>query len=292
MNKLILLASLLLPAISFAQQNTSVTPTDTTNTARQDSTKIDKKNHLSTTVSYQTRLHYFGRTDSIQSSGLLPSITLQSKVGIYATGTAIFVNNAITSTKYVGSTIEVGYQLPSTKHFNGNLFYTQYIYDDKSLLVQSALKSQTGINTAFTNKIVNINVGADLKFSNQTDVGATFGLDHLFIYKKGLTNMAFAFNPSVYVYAGTQNFSNTYFQQKRNILGLPYTQQTTEKVTNFNILSYEFSMPIVFVWGKFNASITPSYVLPQNLVTVANNPSQSERGSNLFYATFGIGFRL
>lgn len=276
MKTILLYTWLLLPFISFAQGDSTTA----------------KTNHLTASVNYQTRLHYFGRTDSIQSSGLLPSIGLESKIGFYATGNFIFVNNAATPTKYVGTTIEAGYQLPATKHFNGNVFYTQFIYDDKSLLVQSALKSQAGINTAFTNKIVNINIGADLKFSDKTDVGATFGLDHLFIYKKGLTNMAFAFNPSVYVYAGTQNFSNTYLEQKKTVLGVPYTQQTTETITNFNILSYEFSMPIVFVCGKFNASITPSYVMPQNLVVVANNPSQSERGSNMFYATFGVGFRL
>ena len=276
MKTILLYAWLLLPFIVSAQS---------------DSTSA-KANHLTASVNYQTRLHYFGRTDSIQNSGLLPSISLESKLGLYATGNFIFINNANTPTKYVGTTVEVGYQLPATKYFNGNVFYTQFFYDDKSLLVQSALKSQTGINTAFTNKIININLGGDLKFSDKTDYGATFGLDHLFIYKKGLKNMAFAFNPSVYVYAGTQNFSNTYQEQKKNILGIPYTQQTTEKVTNFNILSYEVSMPIVFVCGKFNASITPSYVLPQNLVVVANNPSQSERGSNMFYAIFGIGFRL
>ncbi|MBC7720393.1 MAG: hypothetical protein H7068_00115 [Pedobacter sp.] len=251
-----------------------------------------KKNQLIGSMSYQTNLHYFGRTDSLQSSGLLPSIGFESKIGLYATGNFIFINNAATPTKYVGTTVEGGYRFPTTKHFNGNVFYTQFIYDDKSVLVQSALKSQTGINTAFTNKIININVGADLKFSTKTDVGATFGLDHLFIINKGLTNMAFAINPSVYVYAGTQNFSNTYQEQKKNALGIPYTQQTTENITNFNILSYEISVPVVFVAGKFNASVTPAYVLPQNLVTVANNPSQSERGSNMFYTTFSVGFRL
>ncbi|MFC4233541.1 hypothetical protein ACFOW1_16690 [Parasediminibacterium paludis] len=276
MKTILLYIWLLLPFISLAQS-------DSTNT---------KSNHFIASINYQTRLHYFGRTDSIQSSGLLPSMSLESKLGIYATGNFIFVNNATTPTKYVGTTVEIGYQIPATTHFNGNVFYTQFIYNDKRLLVQSALKSQAGINTAFTNKIININIGGDLKFSDKTDYGATFGLDHLFLYKKGLKNMAFAFNPSVYVYAGTQNFSNTYQEQKRNLLGLPYTQQTTETVTNFNILSYEISMPIVFVCGKFNASITPSYVAPQNLILVANNPSQSERGTNLFYATFGIGCRL
>ena len=251
-----------------------------------------KTNVLSASVNYQTNLHYFGRVDSLRSSGILPSIGFESKTGLYVTGNFIFVNNAVNPTKYVGTSVEAGYRFPTLKHFNGNIFYTQFIYDDKTVLVQSALTSQTGINTAFTNKIININIGADLKFSNKTDVGATFGLDHLFIINKGLTNMAFAINPSIYVYAGTQNFSNTYQEQKRNVLGIPYTQQTTQNVTNFNILSYEVSVPVVFVAGKFNASITPSYVLPQNLITIANNPSQSERGSNMFYAIFSVGFRL
>lgn len=266
---------LILPIITIAQ--------DSSNT---------KKNILSGSLNYQTNLHYFGRTDSLRSSGLLPSIGFDSKTGLYVIGNFIFINNAANPTKYIGTSVETGYRFPTTKHFNGNIFYTQFIYDDKSVLVQSALTSQTGINTAFTNKIININVGADLKFSTKTDIGATFGLDHLFIINKGLKNMAFAINPSIYVYAGTQNFSNTYQAQKRNLLGIPYTQQTTEKVTNFNILSYEVSVPVVFVTGKFNASITPSYVLPQNLITIANNPSQSERGSNMFYATFSVGFRL
>ena len=260
-------------------------------TVAQDSSNT-KKNVLYGSVNYLTNLHYFGRTDSLKSSGLLPSIGFESKTGLYATGNFIFVNNAVNPTKYVGTSVEAGYRFPTAEHFNGNIFYTQFIYDDKSILVQSALTSQTGINTAFTNKIININIGADLKFSDKTDVGATFGLDHLFIINKGLKNMAFAINPSAYVYAGTQNFSNTYQEQKRNAIGIPYTEQTTQKVTNFNILSYEVSLPVVFVAGKFNASITPSYVLPQNLIIIPNNPSQSERGNNMFYATFSVGFRL
>ncbi|MEK7198757.1 MAG: hypothetical protein AAB212_02400, partial [Bacteroidota bacterium] len=100
-----------------------------------------------------------------------------------------------------------------------------------------------------------------------------------------------AINPSVYAYAGTQKFTNTYFE-KRGILGFPVTRQTTEQVTQFNVLSYELSLPVVFVSGKFNASITPSYVIPQNLVTVSGRPDLSERGKEMFYVTFGLGVKL
>lgn len=250
-----------------------------------------QKNEVSAGVNYQSALHYFGRTDSLQSSGLFPTIGFQSSTGLYAQGNFIFVRNTSLPLTYTGTTIEAGYRFPQTDHFSGNLFYSQFLYKDKSTLVQSALKSQTGLNLNYLNKIVNINSGVDLKFSDQTDVGATLGLDHLFLVKTGTPGTAFAIDPSAYVYLGTQKFSNTYLE-KRSLLGIPVTQQTTQQVTQFNVLSYEVSVPVVFVSGKFNASLTPAYTIPQNLVTVAGRPDLSERGKELFYVTVGIGVKL
>lgn len=272
----LLFAMMILPIFSFSQES---------------NTKTSQKDEFSASVNYQSALHYFGRTDSLKSSGLFPSVGFQSKTGLYAQGNFIFVQNASQSNTYTGTTIEAGYRFPQTAHFSGNLFYSQFLYKDKSTLVQSALKSQTGINLSYLNKIVNINGGVDLKFSNQTDVGATLGLDHLFLFANPETHAAFAIDPSVYVYAGTQKFSNTYLE-KKNLLGIPVTQQTTEQVTQFNVLSYEVSMPVVFVAGKFNASVTPAYVIPQNLVTVAGRPDLSERGKEMFYVTLSVGVKL
>lgn len=250
-----------------------------------------RKNEVSAGINYQSALHYFGRTDSLKSSGMFPTLGFQSSTGLYVQGNFIFVNNKSLPLTYTGTTIEAGYRFPETEHFSGNLFLTEFLYKDKSTLVQSALKSQTGINLNYLNKIVNINTGLDLKFSTQTDVGATLGLDHLFLIKTGVPGTAFALDPSAYVYMGTQQFSNTYIA-KRNILGIPISQSTTQHVTQFNVLSYEVSLPIVFVSGKFNASVTPAYTVPQNLITVAGRPDLSERGSNLFYVTVGIGVKF
>lgn len=273
----LLFVMMILPILSFSQES---------------STKASPKDEFSASVNYQSALHYFGRTDSLKSSGLFPSVGFQSKTGLYAQGNFIFVQNASQANTYIGTTIEAGYRFPQTTHFSGNLFYSQFFYKDKSTLVQSALKSQTGINLSYLNKIANINGGVDLKFSNQTDAGATLGLDHLFLFADPETHTAFAFDPSVYVYAGTQKFSTTYLE-KKNLLGIPVAQQSTEQqVTQFNVLSYEISMPVVFVMGKFNASVTPAYVIPQNLVTVAGRPDLSERGKEMFYVTLSVGVKL
>lgn len=259
--------------------------------AQKKDAKKTEKDQFSASVNYQSALHYFGRTDSLRSSGLFPTVGFQSKTGLYAQGSFIFIQNAAQSSAYTGSILEAGYRFPQTDHFAGNIFYSQFLYKDNSTLVQSALKSQTGINLSYLNKVVNINGGADLKFSNQTDLGVTLGLDHLFLFTKGLQNAAIAIDPSVYAYAGTQKFTNTYLE-KRTVLGIPVTQQTTEQVTQLNMLSYEFSVPIVFVMGKFNASFTPSYTIPQNLVVVAGRPDLSERGKKFFYVAVSLGITL
>jgi hypothetical protein len=258
----------------------------------QNDTSIKRKNVFIASVNYQSRLHYFGRTDSLQSMGMYPTIGFETRQGFYGSGSPIFVSNALQSPMYAGSILEAGYKFPETRNFSGNVFYNHFLYEKSSEIVQSALKGQTGANFTYNNKIVNVTAGGDLKFSDKTDIGATLTLDRLMIHLAPDSSWALAFNPTAALYSGTQNFTNTYYK-KNNIAGLPVGQQlVTDQVQAFNVLAYELSLPIVFVKGKFNASIAPAYVSPQHLVTVANKPEQSEYGKNMFYVSASVGVRL
>jgi hypothetical protein len=259
----------------------------------QNDTSIKRKNVFIASLNYQSRLHYFGRTDSLQSSGMYPTIGFETKSGFYGSGSPIFISNALQSPNYAGSILEAGYKFPETRNFSGNVFYNHFLYEKSSEIVQSALKGQTGANFTYNNKIVNVTAGGDLKFSDKTDIGATLTLDKLMIHLAPDSSWALAFNPTAAMYTGTQNFTQTYYK-RNNVAGLPIggQQLVTEQVQAFTVLSYELSLPIVFVKGKFNASITPSFVSPQNLVTVPNKPEQSEYGKNMFYVSASVGVRL
>ncbi len=259
----------------------------------QNDTSIKRNNTLVGSINYQSRLHFFGRVDSLSSSGLFPSIGFETKLGIYGNSSFIFVGNQQQPHSYAGTIAEVGYKFPETRNFSGNVFYNHFFYNKDVELVQAALRGQTGVNLTYNNKIVNVTAGGDLKFSDRTDIGATLGLDHLFIYVIPKTKMAIAVNPSAYLYSGTQNFTQTY-RKRQTVAGLPIGGQTlvSENVQQFNVLAYELSLPVVFVAGKFNATLTGSYVSPQNLVTVPNRPSESELGKKMFYVSASVGFRL
>ncbi len=254
----------------------------------EDSTQLTKT-QFKISFNYNSRLNYYGRTDSLKSNGVFPLAELWVTQNFYLNAAPIFVNNKVQSFEYAGTVATAGYQHLSEKWLT-NLYVLKPFYKEDSKLVQSALKAQTGLTVARLNKILNITVGADAKFSDKTDFGATAGFDHI-IRIQNKNNSVLVFDPSFYASAGTQNFSNTYTKKKNNGLILPGNdQQITESKTEFNILSYEFLIPVIYAKGKWMFIITPSYILPQNLVVVPNRPDLSETGENMFYTTAGIKY--
>ena len=264
-------------------------------TSRSQNVQDSATNEFSASINYQSALHYFGRVDSLKSSGLFPVIGLKSKTGLYLNSTFMFLQNPATSLNYAGTILEGGYRFPYSKNFSGNIYYNHFLYQDKTVLQQAALTGQAGINTAWNNKVANVNVGGDVKFSNsETDFGLTAGIDRLFMFTDIIDNAVVALNPSAYIYSGTHNYFKNVKNNRGQGLGslLGNNSTSTEQAKQFEILAYELSVPVVLVKGKFNAYVSPAYVMPQNLVTTSGRPDLSERGNNLFYFSAGVGVRL
>jgi hypothetical protein len=255
----------------------------------QDSTQKAKP-QVKLSINYNSGLNYFGRTDSLKSTGVFPMVEFWINDNFYVNAAPIFVNNAVQKMDYAGTVATVGYQHMNEKWLTG-LSVIKPFYEASAQLVQSALKAQANMSFTRLNKVANITLGADAKFSDKVDFGATAGLDHI-IRIQNKDNSVLIFDPAIYAYAGTQQFSHTYTRQKS---GLPLPgrnreEQVTETGTRFNILAYEASLPIIFAKNKVMFIVTPSYILPQNLITVANRPDLSEKGENTFYTTLSLKY--
>lgn len=251
--------------------------------AQSDTTTLKLKFKLS--VNYNTRLNYYGRTDSLKSSGVFPLTELWLTSKVYINAAPIFVTNKLKRFTYAGTVATIGYQNIGVKWISG-VYVTKPFYKKSSELVQSALKAQGGVSLAYQNKILNINTGGDIKFSGNVDYGATVGLDHI-IRIENINGGVLIFDPAVYAYASTQNFQRTYYK-KSNAAFLFFPareQQVTEEINRFKVLAYEASMPIIYAKRKLMLIATPAYILPQNLIMVSSNPGWSEHGENTFYAT-------
>jgi hypothetical protein len=254
----------------------------------QDSTGTPKA-QLKLSINYNSGLNYYGRIDSLESSGFFPMAELWLSDKFYLNAAPIFVNNKVQSFDYAGTVATAGYQYMDEKWLT-NIYVMKPFYTDGAGLVQSALKAQTGISVSRLNNFLNVSVGGDLKFSDNIDLGASAGLDHIFRIQNA-DNSVFVIDPSFYIQAGTQQFSRTYNKKQNNGILLPPTnEQVTEQVKQFNILAYEASVPLVYAKNKWMLIATPSYVIPQNLITVPNRPDLSEYGKNLFYTTLSLKY--
>jgi hypothetical protein len=235
-------------------------------------------------VNYNSNLNFFGRTDSLKSSGLFPLAEFWLSSKFYINAAPVFVNNAVQKFDYAGTVATIGYQNVTPDWITG-LYLTKPFYKESSELVQSALQLQSGVNLTYRNNIVNINAGGNVMFSDKADFSTSGGLDHIIRIQNN--NSVIVIDPSVYVYAGTQNFQRTYYRKNNTgLLPLPgRDQRVTEDVSRFSILAYEASVPVIYAKGKVMLIATPSYIMPQNLVTVPGRPDLSERGENTFYTT-------
>ncbi|MBB1283328.1 hypothetical protein HRH25_03005 [Flavisolibacter sp. BT320] len=245
----------------------------------------DGKSKFSISANYNTSLNYFGRTDSLRSSGFFPMAELWLTDKFYVNAAPVFVNNAVQQFGYAGTVATLGYQNLTDKWIT-SLYLTKPFYTESSELIQSALKAQSGANLIYRNPILNISAGGDVKFSDKVDFGATAGLDH--VIRRELSNgSVIVIDPSVYVYAGTQNFQRSYYKKsKPSFLLFPGNNQlVTEEVSRFSILAYEATVPLIYAKDKLMLIATPSYIIPQNLVTVSGRPDLSEQGEKMFYAT-------
>jgi len=252
--------------------------------AAQTDTTQKTKPQFKLSFNYNTSLNYYGRTDSLKSSGFFPLAELWLTPNFYVNAAPIFVNNAVQKFGYAGSVATVGYQKVTDKWITG-IYLLKPFYKESSELVQSALKAQSGVNLSYLNKYINLNIGGDVKFSDKTDFGATGGLDHL-IRIENKDKSVLVVDPSFYVYAGSQNFQRSYYKKNNTgfLLFPGNNQLVTEEVSQFSILAYEASMPVVYAKKKWTFVATPSYIMPQNLLTVPNRPDLSERGQDMFYA--------
>lgn len=237
-------------------------------------------------VTYNTGINYYGRVDSLHSKALYPFVGIALKNGLYCNANFVFIQNSIQS-QYAATLLEGGYNFKDQNgHWAGNISISKFFYRPDIDLVQSAVKESASASITQLNKIVDLTLAANVKWSDQADFGAQAGVDHIFRIPHIFGEKdVIVLDPTFNVFAGTQNFTETYYQQK-NLLIFPVDQQqVTTSSKQFNILAYELSVPLVYGYKKLNIILSPAYLMPQHLIVVQGQPSLSENGSDLFYLT-------
>jgi len=252
-----------------------------------------KKSYFKTSASYLSNAVYYGRKDSLALPYIIPSISYHHKSGLYLEGSLSYLVSPDLSQIDAG-TITAGYNFNSVNEkLLGSVYASKFFTSGSSYSVHGEVKGAVGSSIYYKLNPVAIDGGANISFSGKTDVGLYLGLSHEFEFGDG----DFAIAPSGLVNAGTQNFYEGYFTNRKYSLKRKRRQSSNPNATkvlviskSFSVLDYELSLPVNYDKAKWGLFFTPTYSLPVNGFKYSINNGltyRTEDLSNTFYVEAG-----
>jgi hypothetical protein len=264
-----------------------------------------QKSYFETGISYQNNDVYFGRKDSSALPYFIPVLSYYNKSGIYFSAFINYLSSADAS-RVDAITVEGGY-IFHTGNYDGQVNISKFIYNRQSTSVSSEIQASAGYQNGYDFGIIKTFLNLGLDFGPQIDYSASLGLEHGF----SILHDKAEFTPGICVNAGTQNFYNNYYENKRysNSGKGKSTGNTGETImgsvvnpSNFKILDYEASIPFTYNIQKLAIHFTPTYAMPVNPSLIDVNTKQSggnssnktvtEHLTNSFYMSVGLSFKF
>jgi len=272
----------------------------------QEEKKADPNNsYLTVAVNYISDAVFMGRKDSISAPYLYPSLLYHHKSGLYAKGSLSYL------TKSDESRVDL-YLLTAgidfnIKNFYGDLSATKYFFNDKSYTVISGVEADITANLLYDFKIVNLSVAASAYFSENST--SDFFLSSEISHDFTTSDNSFQISPTAGVYLGSQNFYEQYYIYNRfgsrsgsghgngssGSGGEPIitTEIVMTESEKFDIMAYEFSLPMYFTNNSFTFSFLPVLAIPQNEATLTvDGEVFKEELEETFYWMVGIAYRF
>jgi hypothetical protein len=257
---------------------------DTTQIAPAGDTVLAKpKNTLTLGVSYANNASYYGQKSEEKTPYIAAVASYRLKSGFYFTGSAFRLLND--SAKLASaSSLGIGYGFKLGKKWVADINYNHTFYPAYSPFLQAANNNTASASLNY-NYFLTSGISVDYAFGKQDDIFATFTTGKEIELGNLFSKDGVSIAPSVEIVGGTQRFYQTYVDEKNirdSLLGLivppllggggSTNTTTTEVSTSFDLLSYNFKLPLSYYRSKYLLEL--SYQL-----SVLSNKAQTGAGS-------------
>ena len=277
---------------------------DTIESKKDTSSKAPKKASLKFGVDYLSNNVFVGRTDTVTTPLITPSIKYTFKSGVYFSGSFEILPNR-KKNKMDGGDLALGYDFDLTDNLSGGVSYTKLFYSANSTQVSSSISSTFNGNLDYDiADIITASVSLDYNI-NKANVGNdfmfNFGLSHDFIAEGIFGDKdILLISPMIASNSGTQNFYDGYLVRKnlknakRNAAQTALFNAYTADLSQFKLLDYEFSRPIEYKADQFIFHITPTYALAENQFQSAAIQKLLGLSSQqtVFYVELGVALKF
>lgn len=262
-----------------------------------DTVKV-KKSSFVVGLKYLSNNVYLGRIDSANIMYLVPSIGYAHKSGLHIGASLAYQLDAGLN-KIDEIALDAGYDFKIGEKFSGGLSIEKYFFDMNSISLNSMTDLGVGSNFAYDFDIVSLNASAGLGFNEKVDVITEIGITKSFEFGK------FAVEPVIKLFAGTQNYYNSYLVAGKSHLsgnkgkgkglgltsakgksGMTTSTSTASTVaasytlvaaSTYKILDYELSIPVSYTFHNLKFDLVPTYAIPVNAATILSSTGAVEK---------------
>jgi len=255
-------------------------------------TKTPVTSYFKAGIDYLSNSVYNGRKDSIPMAYYSPLIGYYDKSGFFVSGTVSWLSSSSESRIDLFA-LDLGYDFTVSNKITGGIYGNKSFYNQSSTTVNSAVLGSLGAYLTYDPGVITLTGGVDAAFSKSTDMGVNGSLAHEFSI--GEEGNQWSITPTFTMNAGTQNYYQDYFQnRKKSLKALRIGPANTIKVTGsntFSLLDYELSLPVSYDGKKWGLSFKPYYAIPVNPVSVSLNNGltyKTEPLENSFYIEIGV----
>ena len=265
-------------------------------------------------VRYQSNSVYLGRKDSLPLPYVIPNIRFTSPSGFYASAETYLLTSESRADAF---SLDAGWEFSKGNLYAG-IGASAYMFNSQSVNVlaeaSTSINSYLGFSLPFIQPGIN---GALIFGKGSLDYITGFSLEHNFT----TANEAFSLTPGIYLNAGTQNYYNEYYQERKYNTGsgtgrgkkssnsgngsssAPVIENVeTLQSSQFRVLDYEFAAPVEYKHKQLAFSFVPRYAIAQSPSTVVmttkaasgavSTQTFTEKISNSFYWTLGVSYHF
>jgi hypothetical protein len=230
-----------------------------------DTSEVKKKTTLTLAAIYNTNADYYGQTADRPLPYILANATLSFP---FKLSFSVSSYKLLDSTKGITATIlGVGYDFSLAKDLNAGLNYSHIFNATNSPLLQASNSDNVSANINYKYWLTT-GLTLDLAFGEEKDRFLTFSNSKEIDLGSFTDEDFISITPTIEIVGGTQHFYDSYTttqREKARIIGgvivRPKTTTTTTTVTTtkFNLLSYNFSLPLSY--NRSNYMIEATYKL-------------------------------
>jgi hypothetical protein len=268
--------------------------------AQTDSTAVDSassKSTLTLAAVYSNDASYYGQRAAEKIPYAAVAANYQLPSGIYFTGQTYKLLNDNTSTLSAGS-LGAGVNFKLAKNLATDLSYSHSFYAANSPLLQAANADNASVSLSWE-KWITASVTGDYAFGKTNDAFITTALSkQISLFSIGKKDVV-TITPSADMVSGTQHFYQSYIKQKKKrdsilgnlpipIFGRPnsnHADTITTRETAFNLLSYNFKLPLDYNRGNY--VIEAAYQL-----SLLSNHVQTTTGNVNSFFTFSFYYQF